>query len=278
MTRRPAIGPLPATSCWRWPEGVSVAEDGFDTPVRSTPDALVLHLNSWEGPLDLLLALARAQKVDLAQISILALVDQYLAFIRDAKALRLELAADYLVMAAWLTYLKSLLLLPKDPEAEPDPADMALRLAFQLQRLEAMRDAGQKLLARPQQGWDTFRRAAPEGLAMETTARFDCDLYELLSAYGSIQARRAKSVHVVRRRPVMALDEALERLELLLGRMPDWTELSRFLPADLADEGYARSVLASSFVAALELTRLGKARLSQGAHFTPILLQGVPHE
>ena len=253
-----------------------MSDEAFDAPVRTQPQGLVLHLNSWEGPLDLLLALARSQKVDLAQISILALVDQYLAFIRDAKALSLEIAADYLVMAAWLAYLKSLLLLPKDPEAEPDPADMALRLQFQLQRLEAMRDAGQQLLARPQQGWDTFRRAAPEGLATDVTARFDCSLYELLSAYGSIQARQAKSVHVVRRRPVMALDEALERLELLLGKMPDWAELARFLPHDLADEGYARSVLASSFVAALELTRLGKARLSQGAPFTPILLQGVP--
>ena len=251
------------------------ADELFAAPVRAgpQPDALILQLGSWEGPLDLLLTLARAQKVDLAQISILALVDQYLGFIRDAKALSLELAADYLVMAAWLAYLKSLLLLPKDPEAEPDAAELALKLQFQLQRLEAMRDAGQRLLARPQLGWDMFRRSAPEGLAEDKRAVYDCSYYDLLSAYGAITARRTKSVHVVRRRAVMALDEAIERLEHLLGRSIDWTELARFLPADLADEAYARSVLASSFVAALELTRQGKVTLSQGAAFAPILLR-----
>ncbi len=252
-------------------------EDDFDQPARVAAPlpTLVLQLGSWEGPLDLLLTLARAQKVDLAQISILALVDQYLAFIRDAKALSLELAADYLVMAAWLAYLKSALLLPADPEAEPDPHDMALRLQFQLQRLDAMRDAGAKLLARPQLGWDNFTRAEPDGLRLETVATYDTSLYELLSAYGAITARSSASVHVVRRRPVMALDEAIERLERLLGASVDWTELSRFLPGELSDEGYARSVLASTFVAALELTRLGKASLSQGAAFAPILVRST---
>ncbi|MFZ4689444.1 MAG: segregation and condensation protein A [Polymorphobacter sp.] len=248
-------------------------EDPFDAPHRSGPATLVLQLGSWEGPLDLLLTLARAQRVDLARISILALVDQYLAFIREAKALSLELAADYLVMAAWLAYLKSALLLPADPEAEPDPHDMALKLQFQLQRLDAMRDAGAKLLARPQLGSDNFTRAAPEGLKLETVSRYNATLFDLLSAYGGIKARNSKSIHVVRRRPVMALDEAIERLEALLGGSIDWTELSRFLPRDLADEGYARSVLASTFVAALELTRLGKASLSQGAAFAPILMR-----
>lgn len=254
---------------------MSEGDAQFDLPVRgaSARDTLILQLGSWEGPLDLLLMLARAQKVDLAQISILALVDQYLDFIRDAKALSLELAADYLVMAAWLAYLKSLLLLPKDPEAEPDPAELALKLQFQLQRLEAMREAGQKLLARPQLGWDMFRRPNPEGLAEEKRAVYDCSYYDLLAAYGALQAKRSRSIHVVRRRPVMALDEAIERLEHLLGRSIDWTELARFLPSDLADESYARSVLASSFVAALELTRQGKATLSQGAAFAPILLR-----
>ena len=255
--------------------GVTATDDQFDLPVRNAPerDTLIVQLGSWEGPLDLLLLLARAQKVDLAQISILALVDQYLDFIRDAKALSLELAADYLVMAAWLAYLKSALLLPKDPEAEPDATELALKLQFQLQRLEAMRDAGQRLLARPQLGWDMFRRPDPEGLAQDTNARYECNYYDLLSAYGAITARRTRSVHIVRRRAVMALDEAIERLEHLLGRSIDWTELVRFLPADLADESYARSVLASSFVAALELTRQGKATLSQGAAFAPILLR-----
>ena len=248
-------------------------EDDFDAPVRAGPATLTLQLGSWEGPLDLLLMLARKQKVDLAQISILALVDQYLAFIREAKALSLELAADYLVMAAWLAYLKSGLLLPRDPEAEPDPDDLALKLQFQLQRLAAMREAGGKLLARPQLGWDAFTRAEPEGLKLETVARYDTSLFELLSAYGAIKARNARGIHVVRRRPVMALDEAIERLERLLGTSIDWTELARFLPRDLADEGYARSVLASTFVAALELTRQGRASLSQGAAFAPILVR-----
>jgi segregation and condensation protein A len=253
--------------------------DDFSLPIRgpAASDTLILQLGSWEGPLDLLLTLARAQKVDLAQISILALVDQYLDFIREAKALSLELAADYLVMAAWLAYLKSLLLLPKDPLAEPDPAEMALKLQFQLQRLEAMRDAGHKLLARPQLGWDMFRRPNPEGLAEDRRAVHECSYYDLLTAYGAITARRTKSVHIVRRRAVMALDEAIERLEHLLGRSLDWTELSRFLPGDLTDESYARSVLASSFVAALELTRQGKATLSQGAAFAPILLKARSH-
>ncbi len=240
----------------------------------STPPALILQLGSWEGPLDLLLQLARSQKVDLAQISILALVEQYLAFIRDARALSLELAADYLVMAAWLAYLKSALLLPAEPDADPDPHDMALKLQFQLQRLDAMRASGQKLMDRPQLGRDHFRRASPEGLTSEVTSRHECSLYELLDAYGGLQARLQHTVHVVRRRPVMALDEAIERLERLLGKAVDWAELSRYLPHDLADEGYARSVLASSFVATLELVRQGRAELSQGAAFAPILVRG----
>lgn len=250
-----------------------MTEEFEEGPPRSEPTSLILQLGSWEGPLDLLLTLARAQKVDLAQISILALVEQYLAFIRDARALSLELAADYLVMAAWLAYLKSALLLPPEPDADPDPAEMALKLQFQLQRLGAMRDAGQKLLARPQLGWDNFRRAAPEGLSTDTQSRHECTLFELLSAYGSIQARAQHGVHIVRRRPVMALDEAIERLERLLGASLDWADLARYLPHDLADESYARSVLASSFVATLELVRTGRAEVSQGAAFAPILIR-----
>nr|WP_310524412.1 ScpA family protein [Polymorphobacter sp.] len=248
-------------------------DDPFNAPHRSGPSTLVLQLGAWEGPLDLLLTLARSQKVDLAQISILALVDQYLAFIRDAKALSLELAADYLVMAAWLAYLKSALLLPADPQAEPDPNDLALKLQFQLQRLDAMRDAGAKLLARPQLGWDNFTRSNPEGLKQEIIPRYDTSYFDLLAAYGAIKARNNPNIHIVRRRPVMALDEAIERLERLLGTSIDWTDLARYLPTDLADESYARSVLASTFVAALELTRLGKASLSQGAAFAPILVR-----
>ena len=247
--------------------------DPFDAPHRAGPATLVLQLGAWEGPLDLLLTLARAQKVDLAQISILALVDQYLGFIRDARALSLELAADYLVMAAWLTYLKSALLLPPDLEAEPDAQSLALKLQFQLQRLAAMRDAGARLLARPQRGWDNFTRAAPEGLKRENIARYDAGYFDLVAAYGAIRARNSKSVHVVRRRAVMALDEAIDRLATLIGTSIDWTDLARFLPGDLADEGYARSVLASSFAATLELVRLGKADIAQGAAFAPVLVR-----
>lgn len=255
------------------PDAAADTGDPFDAPPRRAPATLVLQLGAWEGPLDLLLALARAQKVDLAAISILALVDQYLAFIRDARALSLELAADYLVMAAWLAYLKSALLLPPDPRAEPDPHDMALRLQFQLQRLDAMRAAGARLLARPRLGQDVFTRAAPEGLRFETIASHDASLYDLLSAYGAIKVRHSRGVHVVARRPVMALDEAIERLSALLGASLDWTDLARFLPHGLADPGYARSALASTFAGLLELTRQGRASLSQGAAFAPILVK-----
>jgi segregation and condensation protein A len=250
-----------------------VTDDGWVQQLAlPRPDVLTLELDGWEGPLDLLLSLARAQKVDLAKLSILSLVDQYLAFVADARALRLELAADYLVMAAWLAYLKSCLLLPPDPEADPDPQGLALRLQWRLQRLDAMREAGGRLMARDQQGRDSFRRVAPEGLRFQVQARHDCSLYDLLSAYGGIRARAAHSVYAVRRRVVMALDDAIEQLEHLLGIAIDWTELAHFLPS-ADDEDYRRSALASTFVAALELTRQGRAELSQGEAFGPLLLR-----
>ena len=235
-------------------------------------DTLHLELGAWEGPLDVLLALARTQKVDLAQLSILSLVDQYLAFVADAKALRLELAADYLVMAAWLAYLKSCLLLLADPAADPDPHDLAARLAWRLQRLDAMRDAGARLMARDLGDRDTFRRAAPEGLRPLVRVRHDCSLYDLLSAYGAIRARTSQGVYRIARRTVLALDEALERLEQLLGTALDWTDLARFLPPD-GDVDDRRSALASTFVATLELTRQGRAELSQEAAFGPLLVR-----
>jgi segregation and condensation protein A len=249
--------------------------DDFELPLRGTPpsDVLTLSLDGWEGPLDVLLTLARAQKVDLTKLSILALVDQYLAFIADARSLRLELAADYLVMAAWLAYLKSCLLLPPDPEADPDPQLLALRLQFQLQRLDAMREAGARLFGRDQLGRDTFRRATPEGLRVIGRPVYDCSLYELLSAYGAIRARAVHSVYAVRRRAVLALDEAIERLERLIGVSLVWTDLERFLPAS-DDPEYRRSALASSFVAALELARQGRVDLSQSEAFAPLLLRG----
>ncbi|MGL4542101.1 MAG: segregation and condensation protein A [Polymorphobacter sp.] len=246
--------------------------DQFDLPIRAAPAELTLSLDGWEGPLDLLLALARAQKVDLTRISILALVDQYLLFINDARSLRLELAADYLVMAAWLAYLKSCLLLPPDPAADPDPQLLALRLQYQLQRLDAMRDAGTRLLARDQIGRDVFGRAAPEGLRIVGTPVIDCTLYELLSAYGAIRARAEHSVYAVHRRAVLALDEAIARLEKLLDTTIDWTEIAAFLPPG-DDPAYRRSALASTFVAALELARQGRIDLRQAEAFAPLLVR-----
>jgi segregation and condensation protein A len=248
-----------------------VSED-FDAPVRAEPEGLHLELGAWEGPLDLLLTLARAQKVDLASISILALVDQYLAYICSARRLRLELAADYLVMAAWLAYLKSCLLLPPDPEADPDPQELALKLQFQLQRLDAMREAGARLMGRDQLGRDVFRRAAPEGLRVTHKAVWADTIYDLLSAYGGIRARAETSVYSVRRRAVLALDEAIQRLERLLGTAIDWTDLARFLP-DTGDADYRRSALASTFLAALELARQGRADLAQSDAFAPLLVR-----
>lgn len=246
--------------------------DQFALPSRSAPAELTLTLDGWEGPLDVLLSLARTQKVDLAKISILELVDQYLAFIGDARSLRLELAADYLVMAAWLAYLKSCLLLPRDPEAEPDPQLLALALQFQLQRLDAMRDAGTQLLARDRLGREVFRRTAPEGVRVIGIPVWECSLFDLLSAYGAIRARAAHGVYAVRRRAVLALDEAIERLERLLGASLDWTEIARFLP-ESEDAEYRRSALASTFAAALELARQGRADLSQTAPFAALMVR-----
>ena len=246
----------------------------FDAPVRETPEeeTLTLALDGWEGPLDLLLQLARSQRVDLAKISILALVEQYLEFVASARKVRLELAADYLVMAAWLAYLKSCLLLPKEAQEEPSAEELALRLQMQLQRLDAMREAGARLMARDQLGRDTFPRGAPEGLKVVQSSAYEVSLYELLRAYGDIRGRTEHRIYEIKRRPIFALDAALERLEALLGVALDWTELSRFLP-ETEDETYRRSTLASTFVAALELARLGRADLQQADAFGPLHLR-----
>lgn len=237
-------------------------------------NALTLDIDGWEGPLDLLLALARVQKVDLREISILALVEQYLAFIADARALRLEVAADYLVMAAWLAYLKSALLLPKDEAADPDPEELALQLQRRLQRLDAMREAGARLLGRDRIGRDVFVRGAPEGLQQLRKSAWQAQLFDLLAAYGAIRARSAPVLHVVSRRPVMTLEEALRRVEAMLGRGVAWTAIERFLP-DSADPGFARSAKASSFVAALELARQGRVELRQAGPFETLFVRAA---
>jgi segregation and condensation protein A len=239
-----------------------------------TDDALTLNIDGWEGPLDLLLSLARSQKVDLKAISILALVEQYLDFIAHARQLKLELAADYLVMAAWLAYLKSGLLLPRDPEIEPSPEELALRLQLRLERLNAMREAGGRLIARDRLGRDVFLRGNPEGLHTARATHWDASLYDLISAYGVIKARTAPVFHVVKARKVMTLEDALVRIAALLGTRIDWTELSAFLPQS-DDPELRRSALASSFLAVLELARQGKVALQQDGSFAPLYLRAA---
>src|SRR3954470_5749184 len=180
-------------------------------------ETLKIDIDGWEGPLDLLLALERNQKVDLRAISILELVEQYLAFVNEARALRLELAADYLVMAAWLAYLKSALLLPRNPEESPSPEELALRLQLRLERLNAMREAGARLVARDRLGRDVFLRGAPEGLRTVRKALWQAEIYDLIAAYGRINARTRPVMHIVANRPVMTLEAALERVSRLLG-------------------------------------------------------------
>ncbi len=241
---------------------------------NATPaeEALYLELEGWEGPLDLLLDLARRQKVDLRSISILSLVDQYLAYIEGAEALKLEIAADYLVMAAWLAYLKSALLLPKEEQEDPSPEEMALRLQLRLARLGAMREAAARLLARDRIGRDVFLRGAPEGLRIDRRNAWQCEWFDLVQAYAQVKQRSEPVVHMVRERPVMTLDSALQRLSSMLGVALSWMELRDFLPAD-AEPRLRRSALASSFVAALELARRGKAELQQDECFGPIHLR-----
>jgi segregation and condensation protein A len=248
-----------------------VDEDFEERPVRQS-DELNLTLDGWEGPLDLLLNLARAQKVDLAQISILQLVEQYLTYLAEARALKLEIAADYLVMAAWLAYLKSCLLLPKDPEQDPSPEEIALRLQMRLQRLDAMREAGARLLGRDRIGRDVFVRGAPEGLRLVRKAAWQVREFDLFSAYGAVRARTAPAMHVVHARSVMTLEEAIERVGKMIGMALDWTRLESFLPVT-EDIQLRRSALASSFLAALELARRGRLDIAQDEPFSPIRLK-----
>ncbi|HEU5067635.1 MAG TPA: ScpA family protein [Sphingomicrobium sp.] len=242
--------------------------------VTNEPDELNLSLDGWEGPLDLLLELARSQKVDLAQISILALVEQYLAYLAEARALKLEIAADYLVMAAWLAYLKSCLLLPKDPEAEPSPEELAFRLQMRLRRLDAMREAGARLLGRDRIGRDVFVRGAPEGLRLVRKSAWQVSAFDLFAAYGAIKARTQPPMHVVHPRAVMTLEEAIDRVSHMLGFALDWVSLESFLP-QTDDPQFRRSSIASSFLAALELARRGRLDLAQEEAFAPIMIKAA---
>ncbi|NKB59487.1 MAG: segregation/condensation protein A [Alphaproteobacteria bacterium] len=237
-------------------------------------DSLVLDLDGFEGPIDVLLMLARTHKVDITKISILALAEQYLEFIRRAHALRLEIAADYLVMAAWLAYLKSRLLLPaSDEEDEPTGAELAARLAFQLQRLEAMRKASETLMQRPQLGQDFFARGEPDPLIVDTTTVFNATLYDLLTVYGQTRERQGTSTLQIEPVTLYSMDDAMERLGKLLGATPDWTTLAQFLPEEVGDELVMRSAIASTFAASLELARQGKLQLNQSQTFAPIYVR-----
>lgn len=250
----------------------------FEEDVASGSDAagpLLLDLDGYEGPIDLLLDLARSQKLDLTKISILQLADQYLTFISQARELRLELAADYLVMAAWLAYLKSRLLLPVSREDGEDLSaeEMAARLAFQLQHLEAMRKMGHALLSRPQLNRDFFPRGAPEPVEMSRTSVFEVSLYELLRAYGSFKSRDLITALRIDPSSLYSTEKALERLRSLIGETPDWSELSAFLPTELASPLVMRSAVAATFSATLELVKSGEVSVRQTAAFEPIFLR-----
>jgi segregation and condensation protein A len=240
--------------------------------IEDDGETLKIDIDGWEGPLDLLLTLARNQKVDLRAISILQLVEQYLVFIENARALKLELAADYLVMAAWLTYLKSALLLPKDPTIDPSPEELALRLQLRLERLNAMRESGARLMARDRIGRDIFLRAAPEGLRVVRKNVWDCSYFELITAYAQLHARNAPVLHVVKRRAVMTLEEALERVSRMVGQVVSWAQLESFLPPETMP-GLRKSALASSFAAVLELAKRGTIELQQDGSFEPLTVR-----
>ena len=229
-------------------------------------EELVLDLNGYEGPIDLLLSLAREKKVDLSVISVSALADQYLAFIASAKDARLEIAAEYLAMAAWLAYLKSRLLLPRETHSgdAPSAAQMAEALAEQLRRLEAMQETAKDLMALPRLGRDWLRRGIPEGLPVQRDISWQPDLISLMKAYGAIAAKRTPP-------PVLTIDpglltsveQALARLESIVGTLPVWQDLQDFLPRNLQPGIQARSALAATFVAGLEMEKAGKVRLHQ---------------
>jgi segregation and condensation protein A len=238
---------------------------------------LVVALDGFEGPIDLLLTLAREQKLDLSTIAILPLAEQYLAFITSARKLRLEIAADYLVMAAWLAFLKSRLLLPEPPSdtTEPDPAAMADALRFQLLRLEAMQKAAKEIQQKPQLGLDVFMRGMPEKIAVEENPVYYLPIQDLLSAIGAPLRRRKPDSYAIEPTRLYSLEESVERLRDLLGVMPSWSTLLAFLP-EMTDERAVlevRSAFASTFAATLELVKNGELELRQDGTFAPIYLR-----
>ena len=261
------------------------AEDlSFETETELTvpgagEPALVVDVEGFEGPLDLLLTLARQQKVDLAKISILALAEQYLVFIEAARKLRLEIAADYLVMAAWLAYLKSRLLLPEQPAPDgPSAEEMANALAQRLRRLETIRQVAEQLMQRPQLGREVFERGQPESIAEIKRPQWTATLYDLLSAYAVRRQNKARSYVRLPQRTVWSLAEAREAIERLVGRSFDWSSLDRYLMEYLVEPSLRPTVLASSFAATLELVREGRLEVHQHAAFAPLFVRACSNK
>lgn len=259
-----------------------MVEDDFDRderPVnvaeRLAAEALIVDVDGFDGPLDLLLTLSRTQKVDLRKISVLELARQYLAFVERAKALRLELAADYLVMAAWLAFLKSRLLLPPDPSEEgPSGEDLAAHLAFQLERLQAMRDCAARLMGRDRLGRDFFARGVPEDVARLRRVTYTATLLDLMQGYARIRTRDEFRPFVMDRDALFTMEQALERMRGLIGYAGTWTDILSYLPEGFTtDPGRRRSATASTFAAALELVKEGRAELRQAEVFAPIELR-----
>ncbi|MEZ5753146.1 MAG: ScpA family protein [Paracoccaceae bacterium] len=242
---------------------------------RLEDEALIVDVDGFEGPLDLLLTLSRRQKVDLRRISVLQLSEQYLRFVEAARALRIELAADYLVMAAWLAYLKSRLLLPPDPADEgPSAEELAAHLAFQLERLEAMREAAARLMGRDRLGREFFARGAPETQSIERRTQHTATLLELVQAYARIRTKDDFRPYAFDRTDIFPLETALERLRGMIGHTPDWADLAGFLPPGWRAVGARRrSALASTFAASLELAKQGQIELRQSETFAPIRLR-----
>ncbi|MEL6517449.1 MAG: ScpA family protein [Pseudomonadota bacterium] len=256
---------------------MSEAEENTVIPIdtRLENEALIIDVDGFEGPLDLLLTLSRTQKVDLRKISVLALAEQYLGFIRNARDLRIELAADYLVMAAWLAFLKSRLLLPPDPEDDgPTGDELAAHLAFQLERLSAMRDAAAKLMARDQKGRDFFARGIPEDVTRIRRVKYTATLLDLMQGYARIRTKDEFRPYTMDRTNVLTMEEALDRMRHLIGFAGEWADLSSFLPEGWeADPARRRSATAATFAASLELAKAGRVELRQGDTFAPIQIR-----
>lgn len=242
---------------------------------RVAAEALIVDVDGYEGPLDLLLTMARTQKVDLRKVSVLGLAEQYLVFVEKARKLRIELAADYLVMAAWLAFLKSRLLLPPDPSEEgPSGAELAAHLAFQLERLEAMRDAAARLMARDQLGRDFFARGVPERVSRVRRVSYTATLMDLMQAYARIRTKDEFRPYVMDRDAVMTMEEALERMRGLIGYAGEWTDLMSYIPEGWEiDPGRRRSAAAATFAATLQLVKEGQLDLRQGETFAPIQIR-----